>query len=373
MGDRILLIIFLIFCITAAVQIFYYCYFYLAVYLYKDNKEKISPQPVSVIICARNEAENLSRFLPSVLEQDYKNYEVIVVNDCSEDSTYDVLGKFLEQYPHLRISTINKDPKFTHNKKFAQFIGIKAAKNEILLFTDADCQPLTKKWIEGMTANFNLNTSYVLGYGGYFSNPGLLNSYIRYDSAFIAMQYLGMAIKGIPYMGVGRNMAYRRSEFFSNNGFKSHTHLASGDDDLFINNNALSQNTKVEIKTETHTRSVASQTFRDWVTQKSRHLTTAPFYKMRDKMLLVTEPSSKLVFYAAFIILMTLNSYRYAALGIFCLRLITQVTVFSLVMKRLEEKGLVFYSLFFDIFSPFVNGILFLGSKRRQPGRNAWR
>lgn len=373
MGELILLIIFLIFCLTAAVQIFYYCYFYIAVYLYRNKTEKAPPIPVSVIICARNEAENLSRFLPSILEQDYKNYEVIVVNDCSEDATYDILGKFLEQYPHLRVSNINKDPKFTHNKKFAQFIGIKAAKNEILLFTDADCEPVSNKWIEGMTSNFSLNTSYVLGYGGYFKAQGMLNSYIRYDSAFIAMQYLGMAIKGIPYMGVGRNMAYRRSEFFTNNGFKSHTHLASGDDDLFINKNALSQNTKVEFSTETHTRSVASPTFSEWVMQKSRHLTTAPYYKMRDKLLLVTEPSSKLVFYAAFILLLALNYYRYAALGIFAMRLITQVTVFSLAMKRLEEKGLVFYSVFFDIFSPFVNGILFLGSKRKKPGRNEWR
>ena len=175
------------------------------------------------------------KFLPSVLEQEYPDYEVIVVNDCSEDNSYDVLGILLEKYPNLKISTINKDPKFTHNKKFAQFIGIKAAKNELLLFTDADCKPVSNRWLEYMTSHFDEKTNFVLGYGGFFSKGGLLNKYIRYDCMFIAMQYLGMALRGVPYMGVGRNLAYRRSVFFRNKGFGSHNHIVSGDDDLMVN------------------------------------------------------------------------------------------------------------------------------------------
>ena len=157
MADHVnilLLVLFYIFSSAAAIQLFYYLFFYLSVCFYRSPETEKTKQPVSVIICARNEAENLRNFLPSVLEQDYPEYEVIVVNDCSEDNSYEVLGNYLLQYPHLRISNVNKDPKFTHNKKFAQFIGIKAAKNEILLFTDADCQPDSNKWLEGMTSTF---------------------------------------------------------------------------------------------------------------------------------------------------------------------------------------------------------------------------
>ena len=162
-----LLAVFSVFLLVEIIQLFYYFFYYLAVYVYKPPVIKLTKQPVSVIICAKNEAVNLDNFLPSVLEQDYPDYEVIVVNDCSEDNSYDVLGKYLMKYPHLRVSTIIKDPKFTHNKKFAQFIGIKAAKNDILLFTDADCQPDSDKWIEGMISNFDDNITFVLGYGGY--------------------------------------------------------------------------------------------------------------------------------------------------------------------------------------------------------------
>jgi biofilm PGA synthesis N-glycosyltransferase PgaC len=372
-SNYILLVVLAIFSLMAVIQLFYYCYFYLSVYLFKPTDTDKTYPPVSVIICARNEAENLSNFLSSVLEQDYPDFEVIVVNDCSEDNSYDVLGKYLTQYPHLKISTVNKDPKFTHNKKFAQFIGIKAAKNEILLFTDADCQPESEKWLEGMTSHFDDKITFVLGYGGYLNEKGLLNKYIRYDSMTIAMQYLGLAIRGIPYMGVGRNLAYRRSAFFANKGFGGHTHLASGDDDLFINTNASKLNTCVEFSKSAHTRSVPYSSVRDWITQKKRHLTTAPYYKLIHKLLLITEPLTRVIFYSAFIVLLLFSFLLPVVLAIFVIRLIAQIIVLILTQKRLNEPGLLAYSLIFDIFSPVINSIIFLGNFGNRSGKILWK
>ena len=368
-----LLAVFSIFALAAAIQLFYYLFYYLAVYVYKPSGIKTIKQPVSIIICARNEAENLRNFLTAVLEQDYPDYEVIVVNDCSEDNSYDILGKYIIQYPHLKISTVNKDPKFTHNKKFAQFIGIKAAKNDIMLFTDADCQPESDKWLEGMTSHFDDKITFVLGYGGYLNEKGLLNKYIRYDSMTIAMQYLGTAIRGIPYMGVGRNLAYRRSIFFTNKGYGAYNHLISGDDDLFVNTNALRSNTRVEFRNGTHTRSVPCSGFKEWITQKKRHMTTAPYYKLRDKLLLITEPATRILFFSAFIVLLSLKFLWPLVLVVFILRLITQFTVFALVQKKLNEPGLIIYSLFFDIFSPVINTIVYLSNILTRPGKNRWK
>jgi len=368
----ILLVVFCIFAFSAAIQLFYYLFFYIPVYFRKPTASVNGLQPVSIIICARNEAENLRNFLPSVLEQDYPDFEVIVVNDCSEDNSYDILGKYLIQYPRLKISTVNKDPKFTHNKKFAQFIGIKAAKNEILLFTDADCRPESDKWLEGITSHFDENINFVLGYGGYFKEKGLLNKYIRYDSLTIAMQYLGMAIRGLPYMGVGRNLAYRRSVFFRNKGFGLHNHVISGDDDLLVNAIATGKDTFVELGKGTHTRSIPCSDLDEWINQKKRHLTTAPYYKLRDKFLLITEPVTRMLFYIAFIILFS-NLFLWPWLcAIFVLRLMCQITVFILVQKKLNEPELLFYLLFFDIFSPLINIFIFLSNTLNRPGSNKW-
>lgn len=379
MGDWILLGIFLLFVISCAVQIFYYLYFYLSVHTRATPEikpeDKTPYKPVSVIICARNEAENLRNFLPSVLGQDYPDFEVIVVNDCSEDETYVVLADLMERYPNLRVSAINKDPKFMHYKKFAQFIGIKAARNEILLFTDADCSPVSPDWIKGMCRHFEGNTKYVLGYGGYAKEQGILNSYIRNDTFIIALQYLGLANRGIPYMGVGRNLAYLRSEFFTNGGFGQYSHLASGDDDLFINSNARAENTRTEYSREAHTRSIPCSTFEEWIKQKKRHLTTGKYYKPLHKFLLILEPSSRILFYTIFIVLLSFQYLWIEVLAVFSLRLATQITVFSLAQKKLKEPGLIPYTLLFDIFSPVINTTLYLASNitsKRNQGINQW-
>jgi cellulose synthase/poly-beta-1,6-N-acetylglucosamine synthase-like glycosyltransferase len=371
--NSLLFVVFLIFSLSTAIQLFYYLYFYLPTGIYKHTELQGSDAPVSVIICARNEAENLRNFLPSILEQDYPDYEVIVVNDCSEDDSFNILGKYLAEYPHLKVSTLNKDPKFTHSKKFAQFIGIKAAKNDLLLFTDADCQPLSDKWIVMMTSRFDEKTDIVLGYGGYMKKKGLLNRYIRYDSMFIAMQYLGTAIRGIPYMGVGRNLAYRRSLFFKNKGFGSHSHLVSGDDDLFVNKLATKENTSVEFRKEAHTRSVPSSGISDWFKQKRRHMTTARYYKSGNKWLLLVEPASRVLFYASFILLITdLYLWPFLVAG-FGARFIIQVVVLLLTQRKLNEPGLLPFSLFFDIFSPFINGLVYISNFRTRPGRHLWK
>lgn len=369
----ILFAIFLIFSFSTLLQLIYYLYFYLAVWIYKHSDPMQSNEPVTVIICARNEEENLKKFLPMVLNQDYPDFEVIVVNDCSEDGTYILLADLREKYPHLKISTIIKDPKFTHNKKFAQFIGIKAAKNEILVFTDADCQPQSDMWLKGLVSDFDNKTSFVLGYGGYFSEKVLLNKVIRCDTVFIAIQYLGMAIRGVPYMGVGRNLAYKKSVFFSNKGFGPYNQLASGDDDLFVNSNANKNNTKVEFREDTHTRSVPCTSFGEWMMQKKRHLTTAPYYKFRDKFLLGAEPASRLIFYGTLIALLVTLTLWQLVLGLFILRLIIQVTIFAKIHRKLNEPGLLAYSLIFDIFSPFIYGIVYLSNFRSKPEKNGWK
>ncbi len=366
-------VVFSVFALAAVIQLFYYLWFYLAAVIYRHPDVNSEKNPVSVIICARNEAENLKNFLPIILEQDYPDYEVIVVNDCSEDNSYDVLGKYLQQYPHLKLSTVNKDARFTHNKKFAQFIGIKAAKNDILLFTDADCYPVSKKWIGRMASHFNSTTEIVLGYGGYQKRNGILNKYIRYESLTIALQYLGMAIRGNPYMGVGRNLAYHRSLFFKNKGFGKHNHIVSGDDDLFVNTNATKKNTSVEFSEESHTRSVPGSSLKVWLSQKQRHLTTAPYYKLKDKFILITEPVSRMLFYLSLIILLSKLFFWQYVMIIFGLRLIIQIVALALGQKKLHEPGVLFYSVIFDIFSPLINGAVYLSNTINRKGNYKWK
>lgn len=345
------------------VQLIYYLGIYSRVAFFRKKQVPALAEPVSVIICARNEADNLEKYLPAVLAQQYPEFEVIVVDDASTDETDTLLRQFIGQYPHLRATTIRADKKFTHGKKLAVTIGIKAAKHDILVFIDADCEPAGDQWLKAMVSGLKGSKQIVLGYGGYTSQKGLLSKYIRYDTLTIAMQYLSFAISGFPYMGVGRNIVYRKSFFNSTEGFRRHLHLLSGDDDLFVNENATRQNTAVEFSHQSHTRSAPSHTFEKWIWQKKRHLTTSPLYKARDKFLLGLEPFSRLCFYILLVVLLFISGMLYWVLGAFLLRLIVQVIVIKNTMIRLKENNVLLYSILFDVVSLFINFVLFVSNR----------
>ena len=357
------LILLILFGLSLFTQLFYYFFFYGRLAYYKSPHNSTHKKPVSIIICAKDEAPNLKEHLPSILNQDYSDYEVIVVNDCSEDETEQVLKSLKKKHKHLKISTIKKDNKFGHGKKFALFIGIKAAKNDWLLLTDADCYAETNRWLFTMQRNFKKNASFVLGYGGYEKEKGILNQIIRYDTIFIAMQYFGFALAGIPYMGVGRNLAYRRSLFFERRGFSTHMHLESGDDDLFINANATKTNTLIEVGEKSHIRSVPKKTFSEWAKQKRRHLTTGAYYKNKHKFLLFIEPFSRIIFYTTLMLLLIQWVIPEVIIGTFLFRTIIQLTFFKFAMVRLNEKEILLSSFLFDILAPFYNLIFLLSEK----------
>lgn len=365
-------LLFYIFLSSFVIQLFYYLFFYSRLAFIKQKPKRSKKTPVSIIICAKDEAPNLKENLPSILDQDFDDFEVIVVNDCSQDETAAVLENFEARYKHLKVTTIKKDPKFSHGKKLALTIGIKAAKNEWLLLTDADCKPESKKWLTLMQRNFTTATSVVLGYGGYLKKPSLLNNLIRFDTFFIALQYFGFALRGIPYMGVGRNLAYRKSLFFKTKGFSSHLDLLSGDDDLFIGAVANANNTRVEFDPLAQTRAVPETTFGNWVRQKRRHFTTGWHYRRSVKWLLGTEIMSRILFYTTFFCFIFSQNLLYPVLILFLFRWIIMGIIFNKAMNRLKEKNLFISSFIYDLFIPlfaFVLTILNLTS----PTKTAWK
>lgn len=330
--------------------------------------------PISVVICARNEYENLEQNLPLIAEQDYPNYEIIVVDDCSEDDTIILLERLSKQYPHLRQTNIKKDDKFGHGKKLAVTIGIKSAKNDIIVFTDADCTPYTNQWLKQMSLGYTSDkTEIVLGYCGYKKSKGFLNRIIRCDAFFIGLNYLGLAMSHLPYMGIGRNLSYRKQLFLKNKGFASHLSLLSGDDDLFINEVATSKNTRVAISKDALLTTPAKETLDAWILQKTRHGSTYKRYTLKSKFLLSTEMVSRLIFFMLTIVLTVLLPYPLQLLpvGIAGLRLITIAISFKAGICKLKEKGLWLPMLLFDIISPVLYLALYL-KRKITPKRQQW-
>lgn len=272
-------------CTVLGIQI---VYLLLLLFAFRKKALPASPEkpPVSVIVCAHDEEENLRELVPLLLSQDFPLFEVIVVEDRCNDGTFDYLLQATKDHDQLRMVRVTHKPDHINGKKFALTLGIKAARYDWVLLTDADCRPASTEWIAQMTKCFEAPVKIVLGCSPYDKIPGLLNAFIRFESFLTAIQFIGMALLGRPYMGVGRNLAYRRELFLTTKGFNSHLGITGGDDDLFVNQHATRENTAVCIGPASLVMSKPKVAWKDFLHQKFRHLSVGRWYKRSDKFLL---------------------------------------------------------------------------------------
>ena len=312
---------------------------------------------VSVVVCAHNEYTNLQDYLSLLLNQDYPCYEVIVVDDSSEDGSDLLLERWSRQYSNLYHTFVPQGARVLSNKKLALTIGIKAANHDYILLTDADCCPESKYWIREMITGFaQEQTEIVLGFSPYFEKKGLLNRLIGYDTLFNGLQYMGMARAGKPYMGVGRNLAYKRDTFFSTGGFKGLLSNRAGDDDLFVNRIATRTNTTVVCNRDSLMWSVPKTTWREWFYQKRRHLSVSPQYRTSSKMRLVLEPLSRGILYASVLTSLVLGGTEVIviALALFLLRILIQIITINIAAHRLGMRKYGIEMVAYDIILPLI-------------------
>ncbi len=343
------------------IQLFYFLYFFIRLLFFKHKEEDLSNEYFSIIICARNEENNLRANLQFWLAQQYHDnngvpkYEVIIVDDNSEDGSSYLYQEFVPLYTHLRILTLRQEAKGIKGKKFPLSMGIKEAKYNKLLLTDADCKPSSEFWLQKMANQYSTTKQIVLGYAPYTKLDGFLNKWIRWETLHTAIQYLSYALAKNTYMGVGRNLSYAKAYFLENKGFSEHNHIISGDDDLFINKVANSNNTTICIAPETFMESKPKTTYENWWLQKQRHMSTGKLYKGKHKFLLGLYNFSHFAFWCIFIVCLFFPQYYLITLPVFLLRWIVQTTIFGLCAKRLQEKDLISIIWLFDILTLFYN------------------
>ncbi|WP_299670919.1 glycosyltransferase [uncultured Polaribacter sp.] len=356
-------VLFYAFVAFAIIQIIYYLLFSTFLFDHKKQLKHSLEIPISVIICAKNESDNLQQFLPSILEQDYKDFEVVLINDASSDETLQIMKNFKEKFSNIKIIDVENIEAFWGNKKYALTLGIKAAKHEHLLFTDADCKPVSKHWISEMSQSFSSEKTIVLGYGKYQEKKNFVNLFVRFETLLTAIQYFNYAKLGAPYMAVGRNLAYTKSEFFKVKGFINHIKLKSGDDDLFIQETATKENTTMCISENSFTSSLAPETFKEWFRQKRRHISTAKYYKFQHQLFLAFFFISKFFFLLLGVLLFLLCSWK-IILPIVLSYYIVQFVVVGISAKKLQEPQVIYLLPFLEIglllfqFSIFITNLI---------------
>lgn len=361
-------LLFYLFIAVVLIQVTYYLFFLFFFSLKKETSPSHKQLNISVLICARNEEQQIQKNLPFIINQDYNNFEIVLINDASTDHTLQIFERFKAKHQIITVVDVKPNEAFWANKKYALTLGIKASKHDFLVFTDADCKPSSTQWLKELSGHFSNNKSIILGYGGYAKIKGsYLNKLIRYETVLTALQYFSFANLGLPYMGVGRNMAYRKELFFNNSGFKNHMQIRSGDDDLFINEVANNTNVSTCISPESFTRSVPKMTIKEWWLQKRRHISTAAYYKKKHQFILASFYTSQLLFWLLAIMLLITTTQITFVIGLIAVRFICQMLSVGLASKKLKELDIVAVLPFLEFFLVIFQFIIFCNNLMSKP------
>ena len=356
-------ILFLCLILMFGIQLFYQLFFFSRLTFHKNTPPKYII-PLSIIIASRNECDNLKKNLPLFLNQKYPEFEVIVINDRSWDQSSDLLKKLKKEHSNLKVVEIPDNGTDHFAKKLALTLGIKASKYNHFIFSDADCYPKSNLWLKEISGGFQQKKEIIIGGSTYAKRKGILNKLIRFDTAQIAMMYLGMAKAKIPYMGVGRNLGYNNTIYEKLRGFKSHYHIPSGDDDLFVNEGANKNNTSVVLSKNSITVSTPKTTLKSWFNQKRRHHMTNSHYKLKHKLLLFIYPLSLLIFYILSFYLAYLEFNMNFIIGLIISRNLLLMLVFIKPFKILLCIDLLLLSPIYEIILLFCYPMFQLTQKK---------
>ena len=364
-------IVLVVFGLCWVIQMLYHWGLFSKVAFYKRNaRPKLDEElePVSIVLCARNAYEYLIELIPVLLNQNYPDFEIVVVNDCSDDDTEEYLKNLERLEPRIKPVQLKQHLNFFNGKKFPLSMGIKSAKNDIIVLTDFNCMPANDQWLRSVVNCYSHNTEIVIGYSPFVQKKSTLNRLMRFDSLQNGLLYLSAALNCHAFMGVGRNLSYRKELFYRNKGFISHYTTSVGDDDLFISQVATKKNTEVLIDPENAILTTPTDSFRIWMRQKSSRYSTVSKYNMRARFSLSMFHASGLLFYLSFIALLFMRPAFSITNGatlyipilavLFLLRLGSQYIIYSKAAKHLGEKGLlaglVAYDFLFAFLSPWL-------------------
>ena len=336
-------------------------------------------EPVSVVVCARDAYHHLVELIPALLSQDYPKFEVVVVNDCSDDETEEYLKDLERHETRVKPVQLRQHLNFFNGKKYPLSLGIKSATYDLLVLTDPDCRPTSDKWLRSMVGCYDRDTEVVVGYAPTEKKGGLLNLLVRFNAVQRALMYLSAALAGRPYMGVGKNLSYRQGLFFRNKGFTSHYGMAEGDDDLFVSQVATRRNTSVQLDADNTVVCASPSSFGTWARQQSRRYSTIAMHRKGPRAFAALHYWSQFLFYVSFIALLFMAPaftlavnlpcavYYYPVLALlFLLRYVTQLFSYRGASRRLGERGLLPGLILWDFLFAFLTPVFRISGRMKK-------
>ncbi|TDQ29767.1 glycosyltransferase [Tenacibaculum caenipelagi] len=359
-------ILFYTFVVVTAIQIVYYLSFSLFVFQKQENTLSNTNIPVSVIVYVKNNAKTLAEYIQNLTKQKHPNFEIVMVNNASNDTTLEIIENLQLEYPNIKVVNVKNTEAFWANKKYALTLGVKAATYEYLLFTELGSKALSKNWIDEITCYFSQEKSIVIGYQKLKrKKKSFSNLLFRFDHLSNTIQAFSYAKFGAPYKATNHNLAYTKEEFFKVNGYINHLALFMGEGDLFLKDAATNQNTIVATTPNSFVCSTKYLSFKEWFLQQKKQSILFSLYKPKHKFLLSFFKLSKFLFYVLAVCITYIN-WKIALPLIISYYLIQYIIVGKLATK-LQERNTILLLPLLEVCLVLLQIIIFISNQISKP------
>ncbi len=195
---------------------------YLLVFILRVTLQKSSPagkiHPMSLLITFRNEEANLKDNLPSLFENGNNAYEVVAVDNCSQDNSLDVLTSLKNEHPNLRISSLRQ---FTfHSDKMAHNIALKAACHDWVTVIPPSINVTGKEWLREISSRLDTDNQVSVGYSNIAPKSSFFNLLFRCELFFQQLKSFGFIVNRLPFVISQENVVFNKQQYFNVGGFR---------------------------------------------------------------------------------------------------------------------------------------------------------
>ena len=334
----------------------------------KKKDKPVDYPSFSIIVPSRNYEENLRELIPTLLEQDYPDFEVVVVDDCSYDGTEWYLNELKLQSNKLKTSRIIQETDFPN--ALAITIGIRAASKEWLIFLNPLCRVSGRDWLKSFSEELNPKSEAAFGFVNYTNSYGSMRKFIKYENFDSFILYGSARYLGLSMPITDMNVAYKREQFLSRRGFAAVLDSPFSENELYLNKISNRSNSVYLQNKSTAVSFVGDTDWYDGMNFKKKQLLLKKKFTVGQSIFLWTNTISRLVFDISMIALLILSPWRIWVAGIWLLKIIHELVWGIVSMKRLGEKNLFPGLLIFRSIIPLFNSIisinqLFTGQKRK--------
>ena len=333
-------------------------YFLLGVYLKLawHKKENFNPAPhqVTIMLSLRNEEERIREMMTKFTELPFEDYQVMVINEVSEDNTLEILNVLAETNPRIKVTSLSQETRFM--EKQAINIGLKGAQSPWIVQLPPTTGSISQEWLTKLTGLLDKDTDAVIGYTNVERNKGFRNLLCRMERFHQFMLSGSWILAGMPFVFSENNVLFNKSMYFDTLGFRQKLNRNFANLELIFNENFKPNRIKVSTHADLSVREQVEDDRGDHLKLIKKAVQIRKTLNWSKKFTLFLDDFTKIALTGLTIsLLIILTEYWITFTFMLVIYYILLLIIVIKLLNRLKERKIFVSSFAYILIKPIIN------------------